>query len=148
MKRSAAVAFKPFRPLLAMALIAATLGGCDAANPERFPDPRHTGLPAPTTVALPGAVPPTPTLAAANASSVHAATSSAPNGPTTGNAQALVAPANTSPLDVTSRLVALERWAQELNGSLDVVSTAMVDPDESVRERAQQLFEEALARRH
>lgn len=147
MKRSAAVAFEPFRPLLAMALIATMLGGCDATDPERLPDPRHIGLPAPTTVALQGDVPPTPTLAAANASSVHAATSPAPNGPTTGNVPTLVGPAHTSPLDVTSRLVALERWAQELNGPLDVVSAAMVDPDEGVRERAQQLFEEVLARR-
>ena len=147
MKRSAAVAFEPFRPLLAMALIATMLGGCDATDPERLPDPRHIGLPGPTTVALQGDVPPTPTLAAANASSVHAATSLAPNGPTTGNAQILMAPAYNSPLDVTSRLVALERWAQELNGPLDVVSAAMVDPDEGVRERAQQLFEEALAMR-
>jgi hypothetical protein len=31
--------------------------------------------------------------------------------------------------------------------SLDLVAAALVDPEESIRERAEQIFEEALARR-
>lgn len=145
MKQSAAAEFETFRPALALALLTTMLGGCDAAAPEPVPDPQHVGLTAPTRVASPAAVP--PTLAAASAASVQAVASPVPDGPTTVNAPTAVAPSATPPLDVTSRLVALERWAQDPRAPLDVVTTAMVDPDESVRERAQQLFEEALAMR-
>lgn len=49
--------------------------------------------------------------------------------------------------DPRNRRFALERWTREPTESLDLVAAAMVDPDESIRERAEQLFEEALARR-
>ncbi len=147
MKRPAGAGFESFRPALALILLTATLVGCDAAAPEGVPGPRQIGLHAPTTAALPAAVvPPMPTLAAARAASVQAVAGQVPDGPTIGNPSAAVAPAPAPPLDVTNRLVALERWAQDPRAPLEVVTTAMVDPDESVRERAQQLFEEALAR--
>jgi hypothetical protein len=46
------------------------------------------------------------------------------------------------------RLYALEAWALDPGERLDPVTYALVDPDESVRARAQELLEEALARRH
>jgi hypothetical protein len=45
------------------------------------------------------------------------------------------------------RLQWLEAWAQHPGETLDVVTYALVDSDESVRDRAQVLFEQALARR-
>jgi hypothetical protein len=49
--------------------------------------------------------------------------------------------------DPKVRLDAIEAWARNPGASLDPVTHALVDPDESVRTRAQELFEEALARR-
>jgi len=49
--------------------------------------------------------------------------------------------------DPNVRLHALGTWAQHPGESLDPVTYALVDPDETVRARAQELFEEALARR-
>jgi hypothetical protein len=49
--------------------------------------------------------------------------------------------------DASMRLQALETWAQNPGETLDPVTYALVDPDESVRTRAQTLFEEALAGR-
>ena len=49
--------------------------------------------------------------------------------------------------DPTVRLNAIEAWARNPGESLDPVTHALVDPDESVRARAQELLEEALARR-
>jgi hypothetical protein len=44
------------------------------------------------------------------------------------------------------RLKGLEQWAQHPGGySIEPLSQALVDPDESVRARAQQLFDHALA---
>lgn len=49
--------------------------------------------------------------------------------------------------DPRMRRFALEQWAREPTESLDVVAAALVDPEESIRERAEQIFEDALARR-
>ena len=49
--------------------------------------------------------------------------------------------------DSVVRLSVLELWAQSPRESLDPVTYALVDPDESVRARAQDLLEETLARR-
>ena len=49
--------------------------------------------------------------------------------------------------DPNVRLHALGTWAQHPGESLDPVTYALVDPDEAVRARAQELVEEALARR-
>ena len=46
--------------------------------------------------------------------------------------------------DVTARLQALEVWAKQPNESLDPVTLALVDEEESVRERAQELWEQQL----
>ena len=49
--------------------------------------------------------------------------------------------------DPGMRLHTLETSAQIPGETLDPVTYALVDPDESVRTRAQALFEDALARR-
>ena len=49
--------------------------------------------------------------------------------------------------DPAIRLYALEVWAFDPGERLDPVTHALVDPDESVRARAQELLEEALSRR-
>jgi HEAT repeat protein len=49
--------------------------------------------------------------------------------------------------DPNVRRHALETWAKQPGESLDPVTYALVDPDETVRARAQALLEEALARR-
>jgi hypothetical protein len=56
-------------------------------------------------------------------------------------------PAAMQDADPRMRRFALEQWAREPTESLDVVTAAMVDPDESIRERAEQVFEDVLARR-
>jgi hypothetical protein len=48
--------------------------------------------------------------------------------------------------DVTVRLQALELWAQQPGDALDPVTYALVDGDESVRARAQELWEQQLTR--
>jgi hypothetical protein len=55
-------------------------------------------------------------------------------------------PAEMQDPDPRMRRFALEQWAREPTESLDVVAAALVDPDESIRERAEQVFEAALAR--
>jgi hypothetical protein len=49
--------------------------------------------------------------------------------------------------DPTARLQALDAWARHPGDSLDPVTYALVDPDESVRNRAQELLEQELGRR-
>lgn len=49
--------------------------------------------------------------------------------------------------DPRMRRFALEQWARAPTESFDLVAAALVDPDESIRDRAEQVFEEALARR-
>jgi len=49
--------------------------------------------------------------------------------------------------DPEVRLQGLEAWARQPGDSLDPATYALVDPDESVRARAQELFEQALDRR-
>jgi hypothetical protein len=48
--------------------------------------------------------------------------------------------------DVGMRLQALEQWAQRPGEALDPVTYGLVDEDESVRTRAQELYEQHLAR--
>jgi len=45
------------------------------------------------------------------------------------------------------RIQALETWVRHPGEALDPLTYALVDPDETVRARAQELLEEALARR-
>jgi hypothetical protein len=49
--------------------------------------------------------------------------------------------------DPQVRLQGLDAWERHPGEALDAVTYALVDPDESVRDRAQPLFEEALVRR-
>ena len=49
--------------------------------------------------------------------------------------------------DPNVRVQALDAWAQHPGESLDPVTFALVDPDQSVRARAQELLEQELARR-
>jgi hypothetical protein len=49
--------------------------------------------------------------------------------------------------DSNVRLHALETWAQNPGETLDPATYALVDPDESIRARAQELFEKAISRR-
>jgi hypothetical protein len=46
-----------------------------------------------------------------------------------------------------TRLQSLETWEREPKKTLDPITYALVDPDEKVRARAQELLEEELARR-
>lgn len=48
--------------------------------------------------------------------------------------------------DVSVRLQALETWVQRPGHSLDPLTYGLVDQDETVRERAQALYEQTLAR--
>ncbi|MFN0315949.1 MAG: hypothetical protein ACKVQA_13040 [Burkholderiales bacterium] len=50
-------------------------------------------------------------------------------------------------LDPSARLQAIEEWARGSQEGLDPVTHALLDPDESVRARAQELWEAALTRR-
>jgi hypothetical protein len=49
--------------------------------------------------------------------------------------------------DPNVRIQGLDAWARNPSTSLDPVTYALVDPDEPVRARAQELFEQELARR-
>jgi len=56
-------------------------------------------------------------------------------------------PAEMQDPDPRLRRFALEQWARGPTEALDLVAAALIDPEESIRERAEQVFEEALARR-
>jgi hypothetical protein len=49
--------------------------------------------------------------------------------------------------DATARLQAIEAWVLGPDETLDLLTYALVDPDEAVRERARERLEEELARR-
>lgn len=49
--------------------------------------------------------------------------------------------------DPNVRIQGLDAWAQHPSTSLDPVTYALVDPDERVRSRGQEIFEQELARR-
>jgi hypothetical protein len=48
--------------------------------------------------------------------------------------------------DATIRLHALELWAQQPGEGIDPLTYALVDEDEEVRARAEELYEQQLAR--
>ena len=48
--------------------------------------------------------------------------------------------------DATVRLQALEHWAQQPGTGIDPLTYALVDEDEAVRARAEELYEQQLAR--
>jgi len=49
--------------------------------------------------------------------------------------------------DPNVRIQALDAWARDPGESLDPLTYALVDPDDSVRARAQEILEQELARR-
>ena len=129
------------RPLW-LGIIAVTLNllGCGRpppAVPERAASPR-------VALASPSATAPAH-RAAANASAAHSSTSPYVNLADTAEASWLAA--SREDPDPSVRLHALEVWAQPPGESLDPVTYALVDPDESVRARAQELLEQELGRR-
>jgi hypothetical protein len=123
-----------FRPIAAVAaaLVAAALcASCDRQAVNSLPSPR-TAAPA---SAVP-AVARSPSLAPAAQSAPAAVPTSSP-----------WPPVQMQDPDPRMRRFALEQWAREPTDSLDLVAAALVDPEESIRERAEQVFEEVLARR-
>jgi hypothetical protein len=60
---------------------------------------------------------------------------------------ALMSPSLHHHSDPAIRLYALEAWALRPGPTLDPVTYALVDPDDSVRTRAQEILEEMLERR-
>lgn len=117
--------------MFAGAALAATL--LFAGGRVERSEPRH-GTAAPERTSAREEAPPSPLAAAAAAGGSTPAAAPWP-------------PAEMSDPDPRNRRFALEQWAREPTASLDLVAAAMVDPEESIRERAEQLFEEALARR-
>lgn len=116
--------------VLALGVLAA---GCDRAIPE------------PAAHAVPAA-PPAVVLAPNRSAETTAASAYVAHAQTQTPDPAWLAAAREDP-DPNVRRHALEAWAQHPGESLDPVTYALVDPDETVRARAQELVEESLARR-
>jgi hypothetical protein len=112
------------------ALAATVLGACGRV--ERHESGRESAAPERTSAK--GLAPPP---AAAAAASAGGSTPAAVPWP----------PAEMLDPDPRMRRFALEQWARDPSESLDLVAAALVDPEESIRERAEQVLEEALARR-
>lgn len=117
--------------MFAQAAIAATLL-CACGRIERTDSGREAAPPERTSASV-VALPPAATVAP---SAVRSTPAAAP-----------WPPAEMLDPDPRIRRFALEQWARSPTESLDVVAAALVDPEESIRERAEQVFEEALARR-
>ena len=125
---------------LGMIALALSLPGCGQsplAVSERAASPRIAAVPSSATAPA--------HRAAANAAAAHSSTSPGVNQADAAEADWLAA-AREDP-DPNVRLHALGVWAQRPGTSLDPVTYALVDADESVRARAQELMEQELARR-
>ena len=116
--------------VLALGVLAA---GCDRAIPE--PSARAAPLARPAVV-----------HASDRSAQTTAASAYGERAPTQTPDPAWLAAAREDP-DPNVRRHALEAWAQHPGESLNPVTYALVDPDETVRARAQELVEERLARR-
>ena len=123
--------------IIALALILAGCGPPPTAVSDRAASPRIAMVPSPATAPS--------HRATANASAAILFTSPSVNQVVTAEADWMTA-ARDDP-DPSVRLHALEVWAQRPSESLDPVTYALVDADESVRARAQELMEQELARR-
>ena len=123
--------------IIALALILPGCGKPPTAVSDRAASSRIAMVPSPATAS--------PHRTSPNAS---AATSSATSGVHQDDPvhMAWLAAAREDP-DPNVRLHALGVWAQRPGESLDPVTYALVDADESVRARAQELLEQELARR-
>ena len=143
---------------LGIAVGLTALVGCGSPSPEGPLSGHHTGS-APAVVAIPaGAAPPAldqRRTDASRATSPVPTASSATLPPS--DAQTLAEQAQRaarerwfaelreSP-DATVRLQALEHWAQQPGKGIDPLTYALVDEDEAVRARAEELYEQQLAR--
>ena len=123
--------------IIALALILPGCGPPPTAVSDRAASPRIAMVPSPATAS--------PHRTLANVSAVNSFTSPSINQADAAEADWLAA-AREDP-DPNVRLHALGVWAQRPGTSLDPVTYALVDPDESVRARAQELMEQELARR-
>jgi hypothetical protein len=122
--------------IVAATMMAAALGGCDNAVPDK---PVVSAKPATSTA-------PQPRLTLEPASRISAAVPPQYVVPVSAEV-ALWRDGVDQNLDPHMRLAALEVWAGGPRESLDPVTYALVDPDESVRARAEELLEQELARR-
>ncbi len=120
---------RPGLAAIVATLAAAALCGCGRADPNPQPKPAAQRV--------------EPTVVAARAAVTAAADQ--PGQPA--EAAAPWPPAAMQDPDPRMRRFALEQWAREPTESLDLVTAAMVDPDESIRERAEQVLEQVLAQR-
>lgn len=120
---------------VAVAMLAAALGGCGNALPDRHGAPLKA---APATTSQ-RQLDPQPAPVSATAPTRHDEPVSVASAPS--SAGTLQQP------DPQTRLAALEVWAAGPRESLDPVTYALVDADEWVRLRAQELLEQELARR-
>ncbi len=136
-----------------IAALTVTLPGCSGSGPP----PMVFSVPAaspPVAIAASATAAPQPAPANASASNssdlfrkcidVSRCGAQSVDQPKAADADSLAA-AREDP-DPKVRLHALDVWAQRHSESLDPGTSALVDPDESVRARAQELLEQQLAR--
>jgi hypothetical protein len=126
------------------AIVAVALQGCGKPSPGRLDRPAQPVAAQAATVDLPASP---DTLRARKTSerlpagSAHQVEQYPTDDPPPWLAELLQAP------DPNVRIQALDAWARQPGHSLDSVTYALVDPDESVRTRAQEVWEQELARR-
>jgi hypothetical protein len=114
------------------------LGACGRSAPDQA----ASATPARAVAVKPVIAQPVPTRAAkASIASVTQDSESTRAAPSPWLAELLNDP------DPQVRLQGLDAWKRHPGETLDAVTYALVDPDESVRARAQELFERELARR-
>jgi hypothetical protein len=121
--------------IVAATMMAGALGGCDNAVPDK---PVVSANPATSTA-------PPPRLTLEPASRTSAAVPTQHDVPVSAEVASWLDGVDQN-LDPHMRLAALEVWAGGPRESLDPVTYALVDPDESVRARAQELWEQELDR--
>ena len=126
-------------PIVAATMMAAALAGCGDAAPDK---PLAS-----TTAAHSTAVASTaPRLVTESAKRAPAATPTRDDVPVSTAIGSSFEEVNQHP-DAQMRMAALEVWAAGAKESLDPVTYALVDPDDAVRTRAQELLEQEIARR-
>jgi len=145
---------------LGIAVGLTALVGCGSPSPEGPLSGHHTGSAA-AVVAIPaGTAPPAPTpdqrrTDASRATSPVPTASSATLPPSDAQTPAEQAQRAARELwfadlrespDATVRLQALEHWAQQPGTGINPLTHALVDEDEAVRARAEELYEQQLAR--
>src|SRR5688572_7248484 len=117
--------------LFLAAAIVASLSGCGKSSPNSSHLEKDL-----TTISV---------QATSNASATREPRPSKSTAPNQTDSSAWLDAAREDP-DPRVRLHAIETWAIKPGKSLDPVTYALADPDETVRARAQELFEDALER--